>query len=163
MNNKYEQEYINKIGDKINKNWIAFLRENKEYLEKEISELPKYEEDEELPYMYIEIAKDSCYPSFAGIMDSQYYGGYSRKDNWCVNIMVNNQTTLDELKDIDLSEESNYYDDMPEKKLTHLLSIGLITLYCEPKTLEIIGEIVLLLEKHKERKHIDFYVLTTEE
>lgn len=45
------------------------------------------------------------------------------------------------------------------KDLYHV-SIGIISKYCEPKTLEIIDELVEVLEKHKERKHIDFYVLT---
>ena len=105
---------IDEIGNKINKNWIEFLDESKNELLEALQKLPKYEEHEELPNLYIIIDQKNLDIEYGGIMQSDYFQGVSHSEWWYVPIMVDSNTTIEELKDIDLAEETYYFEDLED-------------------------------------------------
>lgn len=105
---------LDNIGDQIQKNYLEWLEENKENIPTWFKDCPKQdelEEDEEYDtYIYIKVHKDTLSIDLSAITSSQYWTGESQTEYWVANQLVFGDTTYKNLKELDVSEESHYYD-----------------------------------------------------
>ncbi len=106
-----KREMVDIVGDQIDRNYKTHIETNWEHIQSELKELPKYDEDEDLPNAYFTVRKLDKYVEFDGIMFSDYYRG-AGGDYWVIPVMVDRTTTKKELLDVDASEESHFYDDL---------------------------------------------------
>lgn len=111
-----KNDKIELIGDTINKNWIKFLDENKNFLLSELDELDSEPEDmdyfSDLPNMYISIEKATLEIGYEQIMFSDYFTGISPNEYWLAAFRVSKDMSIDELKEIELAEESFFFEDL---------------------------------------------------
>lgn len=127
---------VNQLGELINKSYKTFIMGNYENLSLGFKDIETIDgiDDLEPIYLYLSIDKSNLLVEYEDLCYSDYFNGVSLTEKWVIAIMVDSNTNLPTLLEIDASEESQFYEDY--KTIIKMKSIDSFTYYIQSNKIE---------------------------
>lgn len=98
------------VGDRINRKYRSAMRQYYKALKEDFKDIPV--EGDDTVYLYVTVDRESQDVTFDDVSTPDYYRGASPSRYWLAAIPVDRDTTKKELMEVDLAEETHYYDDI---------------------------------------------------
>jgi hypothetical protein len=106
---KPKKSKVDIIGDNINENWRRFVESHWEWIKENKQDILA-DEYGDSAYIFVPFEKSTQEVNDVQINYPDYWRGTSR-DNWVGQYPVDRNTTKQELLDVDMSEETAFYED----------------------------------------------------